>query len=136
MPGLKNVNLGVDARERRSAPVRIDISSTTLQTQLVLLDQDRDLKIKAVYAVYTVASDSGAVQNVEVGTAADPDAYVAFTPVASQSAGTVAEATLLSTANVSAGTPIFVRRANTTAGANTGELDVVVVYEVVDRALA
>jgi len=126
---IRNRNLDRASR-KRVFTWRVDLDGAA-DTPGVLVDPENDIEVKRVDIVYSKATNDGTVDNVLVGTAADDDHYVAFTPVASKDLGTVAAATLLNTTLLSAGTSLHVTRAGT-SGNNTGEVTVVVHYELVD----
>lgn len=130
---IQNKNM-TRAAKKRSCQARITLGTAALQPT-TFVDPENNIRILTIRAVHTVANDSATIQPIEVGTTADYDHYATFSITASKSAGDVETVTVLNPTDVlAAGTPLFIRRANTTAGANTAVVDVIVHYEIVDRS--
>lgn len=130
--GSRNANLTREAR-KQIFRARITMATTALQASADV-DMECDRKILAIQYVYVVASDTGARQPIEVGTVSDYDHYLTNDGENSKAVGYVKEQTVLNPTHVvPAGTALIVRRANTTAGANTAVIDVHVVYERIDK---
>jgi hypothetical protein len=129
---IRNRNLHKAVRVRRTAPVHVDISTDSNNLTVLLLDNERHIKITKVLLHYTIITDTGSHRVFNVGTLADDDAFFTGTTLDSTAAGTVVDCTPLLSTSLPAGTALVFTTA-TGAGTNTGEFDVVVEYEVLDR---
>lgn len=128
---IRNKNLSRGAKARYFTH-NIDLSAASYCPK-VLYVPENDIKIKAVYVTYSVATSSHTQgEDIYVGITSDTDKYATYTPLTSQAIGTVATATLLSTALVAKTTPIIVMKSAATGTSNTGEVSVTVHYELVD----
>lgn len=126
---IRNRNMTKDAKARQ-VNYSIDLSAHPAAHVCVLYDANRDIKINSVTLIYSTASDTGTNPDIEVGISTDPDKYINYTLLDSQSAWTTATGTLLSTALVAAGTPIVVGLSGTST--NTAVVDVIIEYEYTD----
>ena len=128
---IQNRNLGRGAKSRYFSH-HIDLTAGTYQAGC-LYSAINDIKIKAVDIIYSVASSTHTQgEKVRVGIPTNTNKYVDGTISVSQAIGTVVPQTLLSTALVTKGTPIIVMKDTITGTSNTGEIDVVIRYELVD----
>lgn len=128
---IRNRNLAQDAKKRKLV-VPFDISALTTGGSVV--DTKNDIRVKEIDFVYRIATDSGTVgESIQVGIAGALTTYFTGAPTASQAQGTVQNKTVASTALVPKGTALLVTKSAYAGQTNTGEVDVVVTYEYVDR---
>lgn len=126
------VNRSLETATRRKCFTHQIVMATTALQARGDVDSTKARKILAIEFLYDVASDTGAWQNIEVGIPGTNTKYLAAAGENSKSIGYVKSQTVASADLVPAGTAIIVRRANTTAGANTGVITVHVWYETID----
>lgn len=130
--GIANENLTKEARKRFFTTI-IDISETRTQAH-AFVDNDCATKVNKITFVYSVASDTGTVEAIEVGTAADSDHYFTGNPANSKAIGTVETKTVLNPTDLlPAGTALIVQKASADSEDNTAEVTVVVELETIDR---
>lgn len=130
---IRNRNM---AREAKSRFLRgyFDISSTTPLFQLEL-HMENDAQIRRIDLVYAVATDAGTrPESIQVGTPSSPTLYANVTPAASTAINTVTSITPSSTALLPKGTALLMTRSANVGGTNTGEVCLVVHYDLIDRA--
>ena len=109
----------------------IDLSVASTQTKAFTFPYK--VAIKSIKLVYSVTTSVDAItEDVEVGISTDYDHYFGAAPSVSQAAGVVQNKTIDSADVLTAGTPLFIRKSAAGAGANTGEVTVVVEVEVVE----
>jgi hypothetical protein len=127
----RNINLSREAR-KHVFQHQIVLATATLQPKS-FVDRECGIRIRSIFAVHNLDNDNATAQPIEVGTVADPDHYASLT-ITDKVPGSVEVAALLNPTHViPAGTALVIRRANTTAGANTAVVDVHVVYERIDK---
>lgn len=129
---IRNRNLAQDAKKHKLV-VPFDISEAVTGGSVV--DQLNDIKVTAIDFVYRIATDAGTVgESIQVGIAGALTQYLTAAPTASQAQGVVQSKTVASTALVPKGTALLVTKSAYSGQTNTGEVDVVVTYEYVDRS--
>lgn len=107
---------------------RFDLSGAFVFSNC-LYDRDNDLKITSIDLVYNVATSTHTQgETILVGIPSDTDKYCDITVATSTDAGTITPQTILSTAVLSAGTPLVIQKSAATGTSNTGEVSVVVGY--------
>jgi len=127
-----NENLTKEAR-RRYFRGTVDISAANVQATM-MVDTLNALIIRAISFVYHVATDAGTTpENIQVGTPASAALYFTGAPSASKALGFVEAKAVASAAQLPAGTPLVINKAAATGGTNTGEVTVVVAFEIVDK---
>lgn len=128
---IRNRSMTLDCKKHKLV-VPFDISGTVCGGSVV--DSRNDIKVTAIHFVYRIATDGGTVgESIQVGVAGALTQYLTAAPTASQAQGTVQSKTVASTALVPAGTALLVTRSAYAGQTNTGEIDVVVTYEYVDK---
>ena len=131
--GIQNKSMA-RAAKKRLVSQHIDISAATLQT-VGFVDPENQWRILRCDIVYDIATSADAVaENVTVGIAGTLTKYLNYTPAISQAQGTVVSVAPASSAFLSAGTALIIKKSAAAGGANTGEVTVNVWYEVLDRS--
>jgi len=122
------------AAKKRWASFYFDLSATT-QVKTVIFDPENPILLHRADLVYTVVTSADAqTEGIQIGTTAAAASYMAaYAPLADTAAGTVTAMTLL-IEFVPANTPIIISRDALVGGANTGEVALVVWYEILDRS--
>jgi 3-hydroxy-3-methylglutaryl CoA synthase len=130
---IQNKNM-TRAAKMRCFENQITLATASLQLK-AFCHPENDLRICAISATHLVANDTATVQPIEVGTASDYDHYGTFSVAVSKQIGNTETFTVLNpTDPLPAGTGLTIRRANTTAGANTAIVVIQVWYVPIDRS--
>lgn len=122
-------------RSARSKVVQyyFDLSSTTRQT-LIVCEPENDVKIQRIDLVYTVATSSHTqTEGIDVGIVGTATKYAAVVPAVDTAAGTVTQTTPSSTDLLTKGTVLTLGRSAHSGSSNTGEVVVMVHYELIDN---
>lgn len=128
---IQHKNMTASARSR-AASYTLDLSSTT-HSPTVVYEANNDIKIKSIDLVYAVATSSDSQgEKITVGIAGTLTKYCDITIAVSTAAGTVTAQTVASTDLLTKGTPLIITRSAFSGTSNTGEVAVVVHYELID----
>ena len=136
--GVKNRTLDIDARIRRGISHRIDIDQAAdIPPYVVAFDPEREIKVHYCYVTHVVDGNTGTGLAISVGVAGALTRYGTITTsavAAANAVGTTEKITLTNGGTkVAKNVPLLVT-CSATAGTNIGECQVVVGYEVMDRA--
>ena len=123
------------AAKKRWASFYLDLSGT-INKPTIIYDPENPILLHRADLIYTVATDANATtEGIQIGTTAGAATYMAvYAPLASQTVGTVVSMTLLKTFLPAATALIITRDAFVGSATQTGEVALVVWYEVLDRS--